>query len=236
MNIRDLKDKHKGTIGFVVGSGPSVRHIDPELLKDHTVLSVNSSIKKFKDCDYYVCDDWDVMNWDYFDLARSLGCIKLLYRNNFHRHEKLFRTNNYIYYSHKEYAVNGVIKPNNLKLTKSEPIIGARTVSASAIHLAYIMGCDPIVLLGSDCKYEDGKRYFWQFPGESMCYRKDGKKYNFATNKEQKDFNCVSFEEYWQHFVKVNPDNNVILIKNTSTLDMFKKLNLEEILNEKKKT
>ena len=221
-------------MGFVVGSGPSVRHIDPGALRNHTVLSVNSSIKKFKDCDYYVCDDWDVMNWDYFDLARGLDCTKLLYRKNFAKHESLFRSDNYVYYSHKEYAVNGVVKPSNLKLTKSEPIIGARTVAASAIHFAYIMGCDPIVLIGSDCRYEDGKRYFWEFPGETMCYRKDGKKYNLPTNAEQKDVHCVSFTEYWEYFTAVNPDNNIILIKDTSTLDMFKELTLEEILDGKK--
>ena len=230
MNIKDLQDKHKGTIGFVVGSGPSARNIDPDMLKDHTVLSVNSSIKKFYKCDYYVIDDWDVMNWDYFDYARGLDCMKLLYRKHYAKHERLFRPDNYILYSHSEYAINGVVKPNNLKLTKSEPIIGARTVQASAVHLAYIMGCDPIVLIGADCRYEDGKRYFWEFPGEAMCYRKDGKKYNLPTNPEGKDIHCLNFVEYWEHFAKVNPDNNVKTIKGTSNLKMFDEISLESLL------
>jgi len=233
MKISDLKDKHKGTIGFVVGAGPSVKDVDPDSLKDHTVISVNSSIKKFKDCDYYVIDDWDVMNWDYFDLARDLDCTKLLYRKNFGKHERLFKPDNYALYSHKEYSVNGVVKPQNLKLSKSEPIMGARTVAASAVHLAHIMGCDPIVLIGADCRYEDGKRYFWEFPGEEKCYRKDGKKYNLPTNSDEKDVHCVNFMEYWEYFVQVNPDNNIILIKDTSTLGMFKELTLEEILDGK---
>lgn len=230
MNLKELHDRHKGKIGFVVGSGPSARHIDPNDLKAGIVLSVNSSIKKFKDCDYYVCDDWDVMNWDYFDFARSLPCLKLLYRKNFAKHEKLFRPDNYLLYPHKEYAINGIVKPHNLKLTKSMPIIGARTVTASAIHFAYIMGCDPIVLVGSDSRYEDGKRYFWEFPGETMCYRKDGKKYKLPINSRDKDMHCVSFDEYWQHFSKVNPDNNIIMIKDSSTLDVFNELTLNEIL------
>lgn len=230
MNIKDLKDKHKGTIGFVVGSGPSARHIDPESLREHTVFSVNSSIKKFSKCDYYVIDDWDVMNWDYFDYARGLDCKKLLYRKHFAKHERLFRPNNYILYSHKEYAINGIVMPQNLKLTKSEPIIGARTVTASAVHLAYIMGCDPIVLIGADCRYEDGKRYFWQFPGEAMCYRKDGKKHNLPTDSQEKDFHCIDFIKYWEYFSRINPDNNIKLIEGTSSLKMFEEIILEDIL------
>lgn len=231
MNTKELQDIHKGKMAFIVGSGPSVRNVDPNDLKDHIVFSVNSSIKKFKDCNYYVCDDWDVINWDYFDYARSLDCIKLLYVKKFARYKNLFRPNNYLFYPHKEYAINGVVKPNNLKLSKSMPIIGARTVTASAVHLAYIMGCDPIVLIGVDCQYEDGKRYFWQFPGEEMCYRKDGKKYILPTDNEKKDSHCISFIEYWRHFSRVNPDNNLLLIKNTSSLDMFNECSLKELLD-----
>lgn len=230
MKINDFKDRHKGKIGFIIGSGPSVRNINPDKLKDHIVFSVNSSIKKFKDCDYYVCDDWDVINWDYFDFAKKLKCIKLLYRKSFQKYEKSLKLENCIFYSHNEYAINGIVKPNNLKLTKTEPIIGARTVMASAIHLAYIMGCNPIVLVGVDCRYENGKRYFWEFPEEEMCYRKDGKRYNLSIDKSGKDSHCNSFIEYWKYFSKINPDNNIITIKNTSEIKVFKEKTLEEIL------
>lgn len=230
MKIKDFKDKHKGKIGFIAGAGPSARHVDPDVLSDHVVFSVNSSIKKFNKCDYYVIDDWDVMNWDYFDYARGLDCTKLLYRKHFSKHESLFRPDNYVFYSHKEYAVNGIVQPQNLKLSKSEPIIGARTVAASAIHLAYTMGCDPIVLIGVDCKYEDDKRYFWQFPGEEMCYRKDGKQYNLPTNEDQKDTHCIDFVEYWKYFSDINSDMNICNLKSTGQLDIFKEVTLGDIL------
>ena len=45
---------------------------------------------------------------------------------------------------------------------------------------------------------------------------------------------CVSFDEYWLHFSRVNPDNNIIIIKDSSTLNMFRELTLNEILDGKK--
>ena len=54
----------------------------------------------------------------------------------------------------KSYNLDG------LKLTKQEPIVGARVSMGSAVHLAFLMGCDPIVLLGNDCQLKNGKRYF----------------------------------------------------------------------------
>lgn len=230
MKVNDLKDIHKGKTCFIIGAGPTARHINPYDLKDHIVIAVNSSVKKFRNCDYFLTDDWDVINWDYYDLVKTLDCTKLLYRKFFAKYKPHFREEKLVLYSHREYMVNGVVVPNNLKLTKSEPIVGARTGIASAIHFGHIMGCDRIVLAGCDCCYEDGKRYLWEFPGEERCARKDFKRYLCPTDSQGKDAHCNDFIKYWEFFNHINSDINICNIKGTGKLEVFNEVLLEDVL------
>jgi hypothetical protein len=38
-----------------------------------------------------------------------------------------------------------------------------RTTTQAAVHLAWHMGCDPIVLVGQDCAFTDVKRHAWEY-------------------------------------------------------------------------
>lgn len=232
MRVNNLVDIHKDRTCFIVGAGPTARHINPDDLKDHIVISVNSSIKKFKNCDYFLTDDWDVINWDYYDLVKRLPCTKLLYRKFFAKYKPHFKPEELILYSHREYMVNGIVQPQNLKLTKSEPIIGARTGIASAIHFAHIMGCSTIALAGCDCCYEEGKRYFWEFADEERCHRKDYKSYICPIDAQSKDSHCNDFLKYWELFAGINSDINICNIKSTGKLDVFKEVELGDVISE----
>ncbi|MAG24198.1 hypothetical protein CMI47_01335 [Candidatus Pacearchaeota archaeon] len=243
--MKDMKDihmKHKGKLGFLVCSGPSLRDIDKDLLKDYVALTINSSIVGVPDCDYFLSDDVGVKNWSYYiDDAKKSKCTKLLYSKKLKKHASHFCNDDVIFFDHtwyydprsKKYNLDGLVMTQDC----NKPIIGARTSSASGLHMLYIMGCDPIVILGMDCHYSMGKRYFWQFWDKNKPFRTTGEpvfsRANAGRYKGQSiDSHCRDMLEYWRLFNKKNRDLNshIINCSMTSTIEQFKKQTLEQVL------
>lgn len=230
MKVSDFKNKHKGEIAFLLGAGPSLHYLDVDLIKDYVCIAVNSGIAKYPSCDVFVSDDQDIKSWNYYKTVEKSFCIKFLYKKKFeNKCDNLEKT---ILFEHKSWfsPENKSYNFDGLKLTKEEPIVGARLSMASALHIAYIMGCDPIVLLGNDCQLKDGKRYYWQFPGEQKQYRIKGRKFTHQT--QNRGFNKDSFVEYWNYFAEANKDSDVTIIDaSDSCLDCFPKMSIKEILD-----
>ncbi|MHA1470880.1 MAG: hypothetical protein ACTSSP_10020 [Candidatus Asgardarchaeia archaeon] len=234
MKVSDFKDKYKGRIAFLLGGGPSLHDVDIDLIKDHVIIAVNSGIVKYPNCYAFVSDDIGVKNWDYYtELLPTLDCVKFLYRDKLKDHcshlDYVCLFSHTWWYSPKERHFN----MKGLLLRDSEPIIGARTSMGSAVHLAYIMGCNPIVLLGNDCKFKSGKRYFWQYKGENKAQRIAGTKFNKRT--QSIGFDQKAFVNYWNTFAKVNKDilgeTVDIIDASESALKCFPKMNINEILD-----
>ena len=230
MKLKDFKKKHNGEIAFLLGGGPSLHYLDIDMIKDHVTITVNSAIEKMFLCDYFVSDDHDISGWNYYESLHMSPCTKFLYKDKFEG--KCGKLKDLVLYSHtwwyspedKSYNFDG------LRLTEDEPIVGARTSMGSAVHIAYIMGCNPIVLLGNDCQLKDRKRYYWQFPGEKKQFRVKGRKFTHQT--QNRGFSKDSFAEYWKHFARVNKDNDVNIIDaSDSCLDCFPKMSVIEVLD-----
>jgi len=249
MNLKELQNKHKGQMAFVAGAGPSLRLVDPKLLKDYVVFTANSAILKFPDCDYFVTDDEGVCTWNYWiHTVKNSRCTKLLYEKKLKDRVDHLRPEEVVLFDHRQWATPNnrgelVYHKENLKLTEDAefPIIGSRSSQATALHWAYIMGCDPIVLLGHDCCYEGRNRYFWQFPGETRAIQYQG----FVESNPNRGFikdkpvdkHCVAYDLYWQHFAEVNPDaakGRIIYVSPNGILDVFPKRTLEEVLEQYK--
>lgn len=244
MRIKDFKDKHKGKMGFVVGSGPSLRHIDPEMLSPYVTLSVNSSISKFMPvADYFLADDIGVKHWNYYALmlrgmGRGFPCF--LFKSKLAKDASHIDPSRIVWFTHKTWYEPSKKKyhKDGLVLTKDEPIIGARTTAGSALHLLHIMGCDPIVLIGCDCCYEGMNRYYWQFPGESKCYRLNKEKvFSFPNRGKHKgkpvDSHSMDFLEYWNALSKSTQNVGVNVINASGgILDSFPRASLEEVMDE----
>ena len=232
--VKDLKDKHKDKLCFIYGAGPSLRYVDETQLKDYITITVNSGFLKDRLCDYFVSDDSSISDWSYYDSIWMFGCKKLLSRDKFEpicgdkKNVELFSHTWWFSPSDKKYNYEG------LKLTKEEPIVGARTSMGSAVHLAYIMGCDPIVLLGNDCKIKDDKRYFWQYNKKSFqSFRISG--YEFNSRNQNRGFNKDSLTKYWNKFAEVNRKiigKQVEIIDcSDSDLRCFTRMHLQEIID-----
>ena len=234
-----FQNLHQNKLGFLIGAGPSLRNIDQSLLDKYVTMTVNSSIIYKPNCDYFVSDDWSVSNWSYFmrDLAQS-ECIKFLYNKKFQgrafhlKQHQICMFDHTWYYepSTKRYNMKGLIMNNDC----NKPIIGARTSLASGLHLMHIMGCNPIVMIGCDCKMNDGKRYFWEYPGYHKPVRLD-RRNNFpdhirvSEGKKQ----CKEILEYWLLFEKMNKNISVNIINATSDsdLEIFPKDSIDNVLS-----
>jgi hypothetical protein len=234
MEVKDLKDKHKDELCFIYGAGPSLRYVDETQLRDYVTITVNSGFLKDRLCDYFVSDDSSIEDWSYYDSIWMFRCKKLLYRDKFE--PICSEKKNVVFYDHEWWFSPSDKKYNyeGLKLKKEEPIVGARTSMGSAVHLAYIMGCDPIVLLGNDCKIKDDKRYFWQYNKKSFQpFRISG--YEFNSRNQNRGFNKDSLTKYWNKFAEVNRKiigKQVEIIDcSDSDLRCFSRMHLQEIID-----
>ena len=242
--VRDIHMKHRGKLGFLICSGPSLRNVDIPVLDDYVTLTVNSGIVGKNNCDYFLSDDIGVKNWSYYiDDAKNSKCIKLLYKKKLKEHAGHFNDDEVIFFDHtwyfdprsKKYNLDGLIMSQDYR----DPIIGARTSSASGLHMLYIMGCDPIVILGMDCHYDQGKRYFWQFWNENKPFRVTGEPVFSKANAGRYDgkaidSHCRDMLHYWRLFAKKNIDLNCSILNcsMTSTIEQFEKKELEQVLIE----
>jgi len=235
MELKELQNKHKDEIIFIIGGGPSVRNVDVNILKKYTVMAVNSGILAVPFANYMIGDDSAILNWSYCDNLKELNCICLFYEKKFKNSIKFLPKDRVAFYQHKSWFSPPATYnlPDGLILTKdiTKPIIGSRTSMSSSLHLAYCMGAKVIVLLGNDCQFsKDGKnyRYFWQYwKKEDQPYRHRGTHFNKRT--QSIGFDQKSFVEYWNYFAKINKKVNIIDASD-SCLNCFPKMTVKEVL------
>lgn len=238
LNLCQFSNIHKNKLGFLIGSGPSLRHIRQELLSPYVTMTVNSSIVYKRDCDYFVSDDWAISNWSYFvrDLASS-ECIKFLYEKKFVGRVFHIKQHQICMFDHtwyfepktNKYNMNGLV----LSQDCSKPIIGARTSLASGLHIMNIMGCNPVILIGCDGKMEGEKRYFWEYPGWPKPVRLD-RRHDFPANIKSQIGNkeCSEIREYWKLFGTMNKkmDFKVINSSRQSAIEVFDQIDFDKVL------
>tara|TARA_Y100000310_G_C20697629_1_gene826826 strand:+ start:5019 stop:5801 length:783 start_codon:yes stop_codon:yes gene_type:complete len=246
--LKDLEDKYKGCLAFVVGAGPSL-HFEKDIdrLRDYVVIAVNAGFLKVKEfADVFVGDDKGLASWSYYqeDLKKS-DCLKLLYEDKL-GHEA-YHLNNVVFFKHKWWysPQDRALNFSGLQMTKNawKPLIGARTTMGTGCHAAYLLGAggddNPICLLGADCCFSrDGQfRYYWQFPGEQTPYRTTGELvWSASQGRHQKtgasiNKHCLDFLEYW-HLLSIQTKKQGINIINASggILESFPRLELPEVL------
>lgn len=244
MKLKDLQDKHKGELVFVVGGSPSAYYWDSDLIKDYAVFAVNSGIVKVPNAQYFVTDDRGVASWSYFRDLSKLNTINLLYESKLKDYVSHLPKDRTIFFQHTWWFSPSDNKYNldGLKLNRdiTKPIIGARISTASGVALLFGMGAKTIVLLGNDCcLYKDKKtqkdiRYFWEFmPKEKHPYRIKG--HPFINKTKLLGFSKIDFVSYWNYFAKVNDDIigkevEIIDASEFSALNCFPKMSLEQVL------
>jgi len=230
-NLEEFNGKHAGTPAFIVGSGPSIHGLDLEPLKDYVTIAVNAGYVAVPDSDYYISDDWEASVWSYFahDLRKSDKTIPFLYEDKLADKADWFG-NRAVLFRHRE-GYNITDKYEHER--KKNRIVQCRTSAGSAIHIAHIMGCSPIVLLGLDCARVRAFRWFWQFPDwKNKPRRLDGRKADkYKHVKQTGDSDLDSILNYWRtQGREINKKCVVYNASEISKVDIFPKMNLSTVL------
>lgn len=234
-NLEEFNQKYKGKPCFVLGAGCSLSFEDLSLLDGSVTIAVNSSYVGYPQATFFISDDWAVKHWSYFfdTLKKSTTTIPLLFESKLGNTVSWFGDRG-VLFRHK----NGYVLTDSYNhFDRKFHIWEARTSVGSAIHVAHIMGCNPICLLGIDCCRYHNFRYFWQMEGYEKPYRDDGVPIdNFKKTKIrgiQTDTDLNSITSYWNNLKKHLQDKNIQIynISQLSVLDVFPKSTIKEVLH-----
>lgn len=225
MNIDEFRGKHEGRSAVVMGAGPSLYFVQPESLRRHLTIAVNSAILKVPSSNYFVSADQGVFGFKYWDKVREVSCPVIMGN---HQNDGTFL-----------YIMHQGINPNRIILYEKDPKMRWRIEADSktiipgtcslhcAIHIAFLLGCSPVYLVGADCRYREGKKYFWEFDPNMHGELRTGEKTSWIRDERRKgrkvpvgkygpsknpggDGYLGSFYHGWEKLLGANLDRRII--------------------------
>ena len=196
---------------FLIGNAPSLNKVPLEKLENYFTIGINRSFKKI---------DTTILLWQ--DLA-----LWLKEEENV-RKTKAIKYCRYSSSSKKKYYTF-TLADRKYKLPITACTMHGRGSSgAIAFQLAFILGCDPIILVGMDCK-NDKKTGFTDFYGVNPMHRpqtipncQEGLRWIRDCKSGRKIINCsknnifperLTIEEVIESFGDIEPQNREKLTK-----------------------
>lgn len=219
---------HAGRPAFLIGTGPSAGRVDPERLRPFVTMIMNEAVVKFTRPTYFFsCDE---MAWErgFISLLLSYGYpVDIIYANNDGCGKRLPKDLPNLY--------RILRKPNDNKMMADDHrLIWGACSAHPAAHLLYIMGCQPIYLLGCDCQREGGAfsfahvpPYVDKLPKKTLdAFGGDPLK----ASKQLGEFkNLGLYLTGWQQVARHNPHVEIIDCS-AGALTCFKKADINEVL------
>lgn len=141
---RKWKGKLSNIPCFILGNGPSLNDFDTQILRPYFTIGINRAFYKI---------DPTILMWQdaslWYSERRKLLETKAIKFTTVHGDPE----NRFYHYKIK----SGIFEmPENLSL-----LHGSGCTGPLAVQAAYLLGCNPIVLCGFDCKARDGKSDFY---------------------------------------------------------------------------
>lgn len=232
-NLEDFRDIYKDKIGFVLGSGYSLKNWNlNNIINKGISFSCNGSIIEIDRSDYYMLTDGIIPYYNYFDKA-SLVCDNMIFASKGWETTDCYNKNvngynNPIEVKSKKYQLNRRYHDaNNTDFNiKDGLLICGSDVCHVATHFAYICGCNPIILIGIDLNWDGDKKYSEDWGDDSMIQKINSPHkitdypdyYNkqIITNGDKTiitDAHLLTSYSFWENIKKTNGDIN---IKNTN--------------------
>lgn len=143
--IKEWVGRLKGTPAFILGNGPSISSEPVQLLQDYFTIGINRAFLLL-DPTILMWQDIGLWNTEHQKI-HNLQALKVCRDIADPRH---------IYYNF--YLKGG---PFQFDLTRTHILCGRGSSGPLAIEFAAALGCNPIVMLGMDCKTKNGKTDFF---------------------------------------------------------------------------
>jgi hypothetical protein len=146
------ENKHEGQPVFILGCGWSLNEIDLEMLDPYTSIGVNRVVYAYHPT-YWMFTDRPLVK----EFGKEID-LRII-------------NSQIICWENAKYNGDGVLTYSQSKVRKPERmepeyngLMFGNTTSYMALHLAYIMGADPIVFCGLDLCFVDGHGHFYDKP------------------------------------------------------------------------
>lgn len=195
--IKQWVDRLPAVPAFIVGNGPSLNNCDLSLIEDFFSVGINRCFLKGNfDPTILFWQDPSLWTSEYHKI-HNLKAIKVC---------RDIADPRRIYY-------NFMLKGGDFKFDKQCHILWGRGNSlALAVQMCEAMGCNPIILIGADCKHgEDGRTDFYgnnpYHPPTMLQNCKRGLKFI----KEQSPVQIISCSdnEYWERKELIDTINEI---------------------------
>ena len=199
--IDKLHGIHRGRTAFVAGSGVSLRQVDPTLITNGVVIAVNSSVAKLRNCDYWFGCDARITLHQSWQVLRHIDCRVILRQSAdsfFLCYDHFTGRDSFEGISPERIYAFETDPDNKHMMTDSGKLLPGSSSAHPAAHFAVRLGCNPIVLLGMDCRLVDGEQYYQPDPLENSDWA--------ALIKEEGPSILGSFQNTWVEMARSNPN------------------------------
>jgi hypothetical protein len=150
-----------------MGSGTSLRNADDRIYR-HVTIAVNDAIAKFPTSSFYFTADPSMVgrrHWEYVQKSEcQIGVGVGLFSNDWLCGMTMERDG--VDPARVYECQMGDPQNRDLRMDPSREELLVGSCAQTAAHFAVVLGCNPIYLLGCDCRIVDGRRYFWQYEDE----------------------------------------------------------------------
>lgn len=233
-SVEKFRDVHKGKIGYVLGSGPSLSKYNLEKVSESGIIfSCNGSVVLPKNPDYFVFTDGAIPYYNFYDEAvnksknvifAGRGIDYKFYNENINGYNEKIKFTANKHLVDRRYHPNGIpFIHNNDKNSANFDFVDGKLIDGSDVcmvvaHLAYICGCNPIYLLGVDLIWNGYERYFQKFD-ETLKQRKESP-YSYEDNieyfKKLDNGSSGGLKNSFNSWQKIIKENNNLPIINTN--------------------
>jgi len=143
-NVRKWKNLFPNVPCFLVGNGPSISKLPIKKIENYLTIGINAAFMLF---DPTILMWQDIECWYTHRIPIcNTSAVKFCTRAS-DPHNKFY---------HFKLESGGYKLPHSPTM-----LAGHGSTGPLAFQLAWLMGCNPIVLLGMDCKYQGGKTDFY---------------------------------------------------------------------------
>jgi hypothetical protein len=208
---KNWTNRMKGIPCFLIGNAPSLNKMPVEKLENYFTIGINRSFYKM---------DATILLWQ--DLALWLQEEEKVRQSKSIKFCRSAASN-----KKKYYTFTLVGRKYKLPITPCH-MHGRGSSGAIAFQLAFILGCDPIILVGMDCK-NDKKTGYTDFYGVNPMHRshtipscKEALRWIRDCKSGRKIINCsknnifperLKIEEVIESFGDIEPQNREKLVK-----------------------
>lgn len=157
-SLAEVKDKHVGCPAFIFGSGPSINEFDITKIPNNAVsLCCNQGMTALEHSNYFCMTDGSIPGSSYFDYGIEHSDYVMMCSRGMSdlpdvksRFEQI---------KDKSFFFNRRYGSGNFDFKDDSLLIDGYDVVHVIAHLAFIMGCSPIIFVGVDLCYKDGQKY-----------------------------------------------------------------------------